>query len=243
MGKRVRHFAALTVLVWAMAPLVVAHDLHTIVPAGAQTYAPVLVATQNETWPEAPDPWTLAGLVEQESCISLTHSRCWNPRSELRTSREYGFGFGQITIAYRADGSVRFDKWQELKAAHASLRDWNWGDRYDPGYQLTAMVEMVKALYVTTEALAATDQATLAFVLAQYNGGRSGLLRDRQLCSNTAGCDPGLWFGHVETHSLKSRTPQPAYGGRSWFEINRDHVRKVMTVRRCKYRPFWGASA
>ena len=220
----------------------IAQDARTYIPAGAKVYAPLLVEKQMLIWPKAPEPWTLAGLVEQESCISLTHSRCWNPRAELRTSREYGFGFGQITVAYNPDGSVRFNKFEELRSAHDSLRGWTWAERYDPGYQLTAIVEMTLGLW---RRLAADPGASTtdhwAFVLSGYNGGVAGVLQDRRLCANTSGCDPSRWFGHVERTSLKSKTPQPAYGGRSWFEINRGHVRNVLTIRRDKYRQFWRA--
>lgn len=240
MGKSLITFA-FAVLCWAFGSAAIAQDARTFVPAGAEVYAPVLVEKQRAVWPAAPEPWTLAGLVEQESCISLTHSRCWNPRSELKTSREYGFGFGQITVAYTAGGAVRFNKFEELRAAHGSLRDWTWANRYDPGYQLTAIVEMNLDLWrrvAASPGATATDQ--WGFVLSSYNGGLAGVLQDRRLCANTRGCDPARWFGNVENTSLKSRVPQPGYGGRSWFEINRGHVRNVLLIRRAKYQVFWG---
>ena len=211
------------------------------VPAGALVYAPLLVERQRALWPSAPQPWTLGGLVEQESCISLKHARCWNPRAELKTAREYGFGFGQITVAYNADGSERFNKFEELKRQHAALSAWRWADRYDPVYQLTAVVEMTHGLWRRVPP-AAGDDDRWAFTLSSYNGGLGGLLQDRRACANSAACDPLRWFGHVETHSMKSRAPQPGYGGRSWFDINRGHVRAVLTQRRAKYRPFWEAT-
>ena len=63
------------------------------VPPLALVYLPVLVEKQRAIWPDAPTPSFLASQVEQESCLSLTHSKCWNPRSELKTSRENGNGF------------------------------------------------------------------------------------------------------------------------------------------------------
>lgn len=202
------------------------------VPAGALKYAPVLVARQRALWPSAPAPWTLAGLIEQESR--------WRVHAQLKTPREYGFGLGQFTVAYRADGSERFNKFKELKSRYASLAGWRWENRFDPAQQLTAIVEMTHALWRRAPP-AATSDDRWAFTDAAYNGGLGSLLQDRRLCANSAGCDPRRWFGHVETHSLKSRKPQPGYGGRSWFDINRDHVRNVLKVRRGKYRHFWEA--
>jgi hypothetical protein len=211
------------------------------VPRLALQYAPVLAARQRATWPAAPVPWTLGGLVEQETCPSLKSSRCWNPRAELKTYREYGFGLGQVTIAYRADGSERFNKFTELKAQYASLRGWEWAARYDAGYQLTAIVEMTHSLWGRVPPGAAIDDRW-AFTLASYNGGLGALLQDRRTCANSQGCDPARWFGNVETHSLKSRAPQKAYGGQSWFSISRGYVRNVLTLRRAKYRTFWEAA-
>jgi hypothetical protein len=218
-----------------------AQDARTYVPVNARTLAPVLVAQQRAVWDAMPQPWTLAGLVEQESCVSLTSKRCWDAHAELKTSREYGFGLGQITIAYRANGSVRFNKFQELVAAHPELSDWTWDERFDPDEQLKAIVLMCRTIYWRI-APAATAEAHLAFMLSGYNGGVSGVAQDRILCSHTDGCDPGLWFGNVANTSLKSKAPQREYGGQSFFSINRGYVTNVMTVRRDKYRPFWGVT-
>lgn len=225
---------AVTLLSGAAAP-----DVRTYIPPGAQTLTPVLVQEQRAQWPRMPEPWTLAGLVEQESCVRLTSPKCWNPRAELRTAREYGFGLGQVTVAYRGDGSERFNKFNELKAGHAALAGWRWDTRYDPAFQLRAIVLMNLDLWRRLPP-AATSGDHLAFTLSSYNGGIGAVLQDRRLCDNTPGCDPGRWFGNVEHTSIKSRVPQPAYGGQSWFSINRGYVRNVMLLRRGKYKPFWG---
>jgi hypothetical protein len=199
-------------------------------PEGALRYAPVLAEKQKEVWPEAPEPWTIAGQIEAESCITLWHLKCWNPRVELKTYREYGFGLGQITVTYR------FNKFEELRTAHDSLQNWTWENRFDAGYQLLAIVEMDRGLYNRVQRL--TDDPW-AFTLSAYNGGLASLLRDRTQCLHTEGCNPRQWFGHVERTSLKSKVPQKAYGGRSWFEINRNYVRGVLRLRRDKYKIFW----
>lgn len=210
------------------------------VPPGARTYGPVLAERQRALWADAPVPWTLAGLIEQESCITLKHPKCWNPRAELKTSREYGFGLGQVTVAYNKDGSERFNKFAELKAQYASLRGWTWADRYNPTYQLAAIIEMSHALWRRFDSMQcrSTDDHW-AFVLSSYNGGAGSVLQDRRYCANSPHCDPTQWFGHVETHSLKSKQPQPEYRGESWYSINRGYVRNVLTVRRAKYEVLW----
>lgn len=204
-----------------------------MIPKLALVYLPMLLATQQEIWPSAPIPSFLAAQVEQESCITLKHSKCWNPRAELKTSREYGFGIGQITTAYRADGSVRFNKFEELRAAHASLRDWRWENRYDIRYQFIALVEMDKAIYARIKD-ASTVLDRLAFALSAYNGGETGVMQDRTLCRNTVGCDPNSWFGNVEKTSLKSKVKWDGYG-QSAYQINRSYVYNVLFVRREKY--------
>lgn len=206
-------------------------------PAGAVKYLPDLVKAQRSVWPTAPMPSFLAAQVEQESCITLKHSKCWNPRAELKTKRENGVGFGQFTRAFNADGSIRFDKISELAAAHASLRGWTWEKRYDPDYQLTAIVEMNKAIF-NRQRGAASERDRLSFTLSAYNGGEAGVLQDRRLCSNTRGCDSSRWLGNVAKTSLKSRTPKPGYG-KSFYAINREYVTNVLDVRRPKYIPYF----
>src|SRR6185369_849013 len=110
-------------------------------PASAVPLLPVLHAEQRAWWPDMPMASALGGQVEQETCISLKHRMCWSPRAELKTSREQGVGLGQLTRAFCADGSTRFDALQELKNSHrAELADLSWQNRYDPVLQLRALV-------------------------------------------------------------------------------------------------------
>ena len=224
----------LTILAWCIPAAALAAGK---VPANAAQYLPKLVEAQQTIWPDAPMPSFLAAQVEQESCISLTHSKCWNPRAQLKTSREWGRGLGQVTTAYRADGTVRFDKQEELRQQFPSLRGWTTERWADAGYQLTAIVEMDKAIF-TRQRGAATDRDRLSFTLSAYNGGEGGVLQDRRLCSNTKGCDPSRWIGHVANTSLKSKTPHPGYG-KSFYTINREYVTNILDVRRPKYDPFF----
>ena len=214
-----------------------AHAQGVRLPANALTYLPVLVEQQRAIWPDAPIPSFLGAQVEQESCISITHKKCWNPNVQLKTSREWGRGLGQVTTAYRADGTVRFDKQAELRAQFASLRGWTTERWMDPRYQLIAIVEMDKSIYRRVrDAASPIDQ--LSFTLSAYNGGEAGVLQDRRLCANTPRCDQRRWAGHVERTSAKSKTPHPGYR-QSFYTINREYVSNVIGVRRPKYEPFF----
>lgn len=211
------------------------------VPVRAQQYLPTLAEAQRSIWPDAPTPSFLAGQVEQESCITLQHSKCWNPNVQLKTSREWGRGLGQVTTAYRTDGTVRFDKQEELRQQFPSLRGWTTAKWADATFQLTAIVEMDKAIY-GRQRDTASDHDRTAFTLSAYNGGEGGVLQDRRLCANTKGCDPSRWYGHVERTSLKRKVGNKGYG-KSFFEINREYVTNILYVRRHKYEPYfqWGA--
>jgi hypothetical protein len=206
---------------------------HAQVPANAHKYLPMLSEEIDTHWPNAPSRAYFGGLIEHESCITLTHRRCWNPRSELKTSREQGVGFGQITRAYRADGSLRFDALAEMRDRHPSLRGWSWSNVHSrPDFQLRAVVLKVRTDY---QALPKTigPMNRLAFADAAYNGGFAGMQRERRACGMAADCNPRLWFGNVERYCLKSRAP--LYGGRSSCDINRHHVKDVLHRRAPKY--------
>jgi len=200
-------------------------------PPGAIKYGPMLKTEQMKYWPDHPRPELLAALVEQESCISLKHSKCWNPGARLKTDREEGAGMGQLTRAYRADGTVRFDTLTDMRSRYAPLADMSWQNIYArPDLQLRAMVLLAKEAarpFVRARAM-------LEFGDAAYNGGVGGVQKERRACQLSQGCNASEWFGNVERHCLKSR--QPLYGGRSACDINREHVTGVFVIRPGKYR-------
>lgn len=180
----------------------------------------------------------LAGLVEHESCIGLTHYKCWNPKSKLKTAREEGAGFGQITRAYRQNGTIRFDALAELKHKYPKeLYEWNWSNVYDrPDLQLRGLVLKSKDNYVYYKKYTDTINA-LYFADAAYNGGIAGLDRERAACYLSKTCDSTKWFDNVERFCLKSNVA--IYGTRSACEINRHHVYDVFINRSFKYKKVW----
>lgn len=197
-------------------------------PPNALLYLPVLVREVGEFWPEAPIPSFLAAQVEQETCVSLRHKRCWSPYAELKTSREYGFGLGQITI------TSKFDNFQGARRLHASLGNWEYRDRYNAQFQLRTLVLTQKSNYSRLRPMSMDNLNGVAFTAAAYNGGLGGVISEKKLCSIATNCNPGKWFGNVERHSKKSRVKASEYG-QSFFDINRGYVVNVLYVRRTKY--------
>lgn len=197
------------------------------IPPNAAKYLPILIEEADDVWFEMPLPSALAAQVEQETCISLTHSKCWNPHAELKTSREYGFGLGQLTV------TSRFNAFEEVREMDRGLKAWKWEDRYDPRMQLRALVIKDRFNWRQfPDAASVEDQ--LAFALAAYNGGVGGTRADKKLCSATPGCNPREWFDNVALTSLKAKTKVKGYG-KSFFEINREYVYNILKIRRQKY--------
>lgn len=200
-----------------------------MLPAAAPAILAQVCALLPLYWPTMPLPSVLGAQIEQETCISLTHSKCFSPRAELKTAREYGFGLGQITI------TPSFNNYEVVKRMQPALRDWAWEDRYDSGKQLIALLTMDSNEYRACSPLMMDSFNALACMLARYNGGAGGFNADRRLCSNTQGCDARKWFGNVELYSTKAKKPASGYG-KSFYEINREYVRNGMFTRHARYQ-------
>ena len=65
-------------------------------PAASAAHLPTVLAQTERLWPGHPYPAVVPALIEQESCLSLTHSKCWNSASRLKTEKEEGIGLGQF---------------------------------------------------------------------------------------------------------------------------------------------------
>ena len=120
-------------------------------------------------WPTFSAPSVMAAQIEQETCISLSHRRCWSPHAELKTQHEYGFGLGQITVTRAYDnfaGATKLD---------SSLATWEWEDRFNPTYQLRTLV-LTNRINARSLDFGETDQDQHALMLSAYNGGLGGTL-------------------------------------------------------------------
>lgn len=177
----------------------------------------------------------LGGQIEVESCISLRHPRCWNPKSTLKTSREYGAGLGQLTKAYRADGTIRFDALSEIRRTHMKeLHELTWSNILNrPDLQVRAILLKMKDNYLYYSKY---TKDPYTFALVSYNGGVGGLDKDRRACTLSSSCDPSIWYGNVENYCMKSKTA--LYGNRSACDINRHYPYEISYVRSSKYKKY-----
>lgn len=215
-----------------------AQSVKTYIPTNAKTYCPMLQAEKDTYWPEHSQPAALCSLVEVESCITLKHSKCWSPLSQLKTSREEGAGMPQLTRAYKANGSLRFDTLTDLKNTHKSLSELSWSNVYQrPDLQLRSIVLMNRDCFIRLSKLVKNSEQVLQMCDAAYNGGYGGLQSERRACGMKPDCNAQVWFGNVERVCLKSKTKWEGYG-RSACDINRDHVRDVFVTRYDKYAQF-----
>jgi len=166
-------------------------------------------------------------LIEQESCISLTSKRCWNPKARLKTKREEGAGFFQITRVFYPNGLVKWDMLRNLRLRHPQyLKNLTWKNIYNkPNLQILAGILLWwsnRDLFINK----VDKDSFIWFMDSCYNGGYGYLYREMVKCKLTKGCDPRKWFGNVA--KMKSgRARHILYGHRTAWDINRDHVRLV----------------
>jgi len=210
----------------------------TGIPPGAVQHMPALRAQLAQAWPDMPEPAYLGALIEHESCVTLTSPRCWQPGARLKTQREEGAGFAQLTRAWDAQGRQRFDALAEVRQLDPQgLQAFTWATVYQrPDLQLRAIVVKARATWARLLPVVPGTQAQLDMLDAAWNGGLMGVLNERRACAAAPGCDPDQWRGHVERHCLKSR--RPLYAGRSACDINRHHVVDVRQVRQPRYTPY-----
>lgn len=209
-----------------------------VLPKGYNIYKDILYQEVDNIFPEFYIPPYFGALIEHESCISLTHSKCWNPRSELKNSRENGIGFGQITKAYNKDGSIRFDTLTTLvKTYPRELKGLNWNNIKDrPDLQIRAMILLWKSNYRLFNNKGIDYWDVLAFSDASYNAGYGNVYKDMQVCKLKVNCNPKIWYNNVNTTCNRK---QIIYGNRSACDIMKHHVDDVLNNNLIKYIESW----
>lgn len=207
----------------------------TYIPPQAFEYKEIIYNELGQFFTEIPDYNYVPSLIEHESCISLTHSKCWNPKSQLKTSRETGAGLGQITRAYRSDGSLRFDTLTDLRTRYKNeLQELSWNNVYTrPDLQIRSMILLVKESYQKLYNIQ-NPYDRLAMADSAYNGGLNDVFKARRACGLSSNCNSQIWFKNVELYSPKST--KVLYGTRSAKDINLHHVKDVMSVKLPKYQ-------
>lgn len=225
-------------LLFASAAFAQPVNVKTYIPKNAKTYLPILKTEINRLMPDVEYPEYFGGLIEHESCISLTHSRCWSPTSTLSTSRELGIGLSQITKTFNPDGSIRFDSLSDLRKVHmAELKELSWDNvKQRPDLQIRGILLMTsdnrKALWKVTDNLERFKMADAA-----YNTGLGRVNKKRLQCGLTEGCNPQIWSGNVE--SINVTGSRILYGNRTAHDIVTHHVSDVF-MRKNKYQPYLG---
>ncbi len=197
------------------------------IPKRAKPLLDTVYKEQKKFRPDIIFPSYVPALIEHESCLSLTHSKCWSPRSELKTKREHGVGLGQLTKAYNKKGKKRFDTLRSLARKYPKeLGGLKWSTiKQRPDLQIRAILITLKEADDRLP-LSINSWERMAMVDSAYNGGMGGLRRDRKLCGLRKNCDPTKWFRNVEKTCTKSK--RVLYGRRNACDINRHHVRDVV---------------
>ena len=186
-------------------------------PERSRPYIPILREQIGKHWPAMPLRHIPAGQVEQESG--------WKERATLKTSRELGRGFGQLTITYRADGSERFNTYRDAVRFKA-LRGWDWrNDPYNVRYQLAYVVLQDRANFGQMGALGFIDAAeTWKAALVCYNAG-PGRVLNRRAVALAKGMPHDRWTGGLD-RAYSQKEAVMLYG-RPLYEAVNEYPRVV----------------
>ena len=171
---------------------------HDKVLMKARPYLPMIEKAYVQYWPDAPMKETIAGKLDRETaCPNM--KKCWNPKVELKTSREWGIGLSQVTIAYNADGTERFNNFKEAKRKYSeALSAWDFEDKYEPRYHILFTVLEDKTNFMRMRLLFKDSVNRWAGTLVSYNAGPGRVNSRFAICKITPGCDTSKWFGGLD---------------------------------------------
>jgi len=185
----------------------------------ALTNLPVLEREIGEHWPKMPMRGIAAAQIEQESA--------WNTKAQLKTSREWGRGLGQLTI------TPQFNAYLEV-VKRAELKDWNWQkDPFNVRYQITYLVLQDRANFSAVNAMFDDDVCRWAGALVAYNAGMGTVLKRRSQALASKSVDAKHWFGGLD--SVRVPIESKLLYGRNLGEMRNDYPRLIIKVRSGKY--------
>lgn len=193
----------------------------------AKGFLPLYDELRADHWPDMPLQQIPCGQVEQESS--------WNERATLKTSRELGRGLTQMTIAYRSDGSERFNIYKEATAKFRVLRDWNWrADPYNVRYQLTFLILQDRRNFVLMTPMFRDDTERWKAALVCYNAGLGRVL-SRRAEAKSRDSPVDIWTGGLD-RSYGLAEKKLLYGRPLWQVVNEYPVKVFQRAE--KYRGF-----
>lgn len=209
-----------------VAPSVVVSRL----PGDSALLLPILKSEIDTYWPDIYLREFPAGVIDQESN--------WKMKAALRTSREFGCGLAQFTIAYNANGSVRFNALEETKALDKSLSGWTLKDCYNERYQLRAVTLKLKLHAKQCDSMMIDSVNALKCAGGMYNGGAGSVAKRQRLCRAKAGCDFKVWDNHLDKQCPQSNAKVEGYG-ESFCQINSKYPGRVFQ-RMIKFKGYLG---
>lgn len=233
------------ILLLSYSSMAVGREIDTVIPEKAYAIMPI-IAEENKKYALPTDVAFITAAIEQESCISLYHSRCFSPTSRFKTNwkngnrREEGAGLLMLTRTWYNTGGVRFDTLTQLaKKYRTHLNGLNWKTVYkSPRLQVRAGLFYFLDLYNgLSDSIPACEKQ--AFMVSAYNQGLGGVKKDRRLCGLRGDCDVNKWFGNVASMKRSYFSTRKLYGNRTAWDINRKHVSNVLRHRIKKYRKYY----
>lgn len=192
----------------------------------SRQYTPTVERLLLKYWESIPMKEIIWGQIEQESM--------WKPYAKLETSRELGRGFGQITIAYDAQGRERFNIFREAIKLK-ELKHWDWkNDPYNIEYQLTYLILTNRSNFSLVRKHMKNDYGGLMSMLVCYNAGYGRWIQ-RRTVAKAMGYPADIWKGGLDK-SYTSGESKVIYGRPLWKMVN-EYPENVMAKSK-KYKPF-----
>lgn len=199
-----------------------------VVMQRAKKHMPLVTQVLNDLWPKMPRKEVIPAQIEQESGFK--------PTATLKTSRELGRGFAQITIAYGKDGQERFNNYRNAVRLK-QLKNWNWKeDPYNEKYQLTYLILMDKSNYTTIRPHMISDDEALKTMLVSHNAG-AGRWVIRRTYAKSKGIPADRWTGGLDRACKPAEINTVIYGMSLCDMVN--HYPATIMKKAPKYKSFF----